>query len=152
MNREISQQRQLSFGPVRVAHAVPRSWLLVSVIALGACDGFEERPAAWSYIHAAIISPTCATASCHSNAGSLAGLDLSTRESAYVFLVGRTCDAPPHPGDAPGNFVFPYDPERSRLTYLLRGDETTVMPPDVPLPEVEIALIERWILDGAPCN
>jgi hypothetical protein len=129
-----------------------RSGTSVIAIALGACDTVDQRPASWSYIHAAIIAPSCATASCHSNPASLAGLDLSTRTSAYAFLVGRTCDAPPHAGDAPGNFVFPYDPERSRLIYVLRGEQSLVMPPDVPLPDVEIELIERWILDGAPCD
>jgi len=129
-----------------------RFCLSVPIIALIACDGVEQRPASWSYIHPSIIEPSCATASCHSNPSALAGLDLSMRENAYAFLVGRTCEAPPHPGDAPGNFVFPYEPERSRLMYLLRGDQTRVMPPDIPLPDVEIELIERWILEGAPCD
>jgi hypothetical protein len=125
---------------------------LLLPLALVACDGVDQPLASWSYIHPAIIAPSCATASCHSNPSSLAGLDLSTREGAYAFLVGRTCEAPPHAGDAPGNFVFPYEPERSRLLYLLRGDQSRVMPPDVPLPEVEVSLIERWILEGARCD
>ena len=111
-----------------------------------------DRPAEWSYIHAAIVAPSCATASCHSKIASIAGIDLSTRESAYAFLTGRVCGAPPHPQDAPGNYVFPYAPERSRLLYLLRGAEIRIMPPDIPLPGVEISLIERWIVEGAPCD
>ena len=115
-----------------------------------ACE--TDRPAEWSYIHAAIIAPSCATASCHSKNASLAGIDLSTRESAYAFMTGRVCGAPPHLQDAPGNYVFPYAPERSRLLYLLRGNETRIMPPDIPLPAVEISLIERWIAEGAACD
>jgi hypothetical protein len=37
--------------------------------------------------------------------------------------------------------------------YLLLGIEVrTAMPPDRPLPEADVALIERWILEGARCN
>ena len=128
-----------------------RNPLLISLLALAAgCE--TDRPAEWSYLHAAIVGPSCATASCHSNAASLAGIDLSTRESAYTFLTGRVCGAPPRPEDAPGNYVFPYAPERSRLLYLLRGDQGRIMPPDLPLPDVEIGLIETWITEGAPCD
>jgi hypothetical protein len=128
-----------------------RRWLAGLVFAAG-CASTDDRPAAWSYLHAAIVIPSCATASCHSSPGSQAGLDLSSRDGAYAFLTGRVCGAPPHPGDAPGNFVFPYAPERSRLMYLLRGAQTRVMPPDLPLPSVDVELFERWILDGAGCD
>ena len=80
------------------------------------------------------------------------GLDLSTRTSAYAFLVGRTCDAPSLPGEPERNYVRPYDPDGSQLVHMLRGDEIRLMPPDQPLPEVEISLVERWILEGAPCD
>ncbi len=83
---------------------------------------------------------------------SAAGLDLSTANAAYSYLLGRACDAPPNPQDATGNYVFPFQPARSRLLYLLRGDRTTIMPPDSPLPESEIAIVEQWILEGASCD
>lgn len=83
---------------------------------------------------------------------SAAGLDLSTANAAYSYLLGRACGAPANPQDAAGNYVFPYQPERSRLLYLLRGDRTTIMPPDTPLPESEIAIVEQWILEGASCE
>ena len=125
---------------------------LLGLICASGCDTPDERPASWSYVHAAIIAPSCATASCHSKVSSAAGLDFSTRTNAYAFLVGATCDSPNPPGEPVGNFVFPYDPDRSTLLYLLRGDERNVMPPDQPLPEVEVELIERWILEGAACD
>ena len=43
-------------------------------------------------------------------------------------------------------------PGRSKLMYMLRGEETLQMPPDVPLPEVEISFVERWIAEGAQCD
>jgi hypothetical protein len=122
------------------------------VFALVGCTTIDERPATWTYLHAAIVAPSCATAGCHSAVTGAAGLDLSTRTSAYAFLRGLTCDAHAQPGDPPGNFVFPYAPERSRLMYLLRGEQSRPMPPDRPLPDVEIALFERWILAGAECD
>jgi hypothetical protein len=133
-----------------IVRLLTAGWLGLGLVS--ACAGAEDRPAAWSYIHPGIIEPNCATASCHSYLVSIAGIDLSTADRGYALLTGRVCGAPPHPGDAPGNFVFPYEPERSRLLYLLRGSDTQVMPPDLPLPRVEIDLIDRWIRDGAPCD
>ena len=118
----------------------------------GACDVADDRPAAWPYLHAAVIAPSCATAGCHSQHAALAGIDLSTRTGAYTFLTGRICGEPARPQDPPGNFVFAGSPERSKLMYLLRGEDVRVMPPDQPLPGVEVELIERWILEGASCE
>ena len=119
---------------------------------LAAC-GEDDRPASWSYIHTAIIAPSCATASCHSEDNAEAGVDLHSIESAYTILVGRACDANNPPGQAQRNFVAPGQPERSRLLYLLIGEEVPrQMPPDRPLPDGDIDLVERWILEGALCN
>jgi hypothetical protein len=122
------------------------------LLALTGCDTVEDRPARWSYVHAGILAPSCATASCHSTSSSTGGIDLSSRENAYAFMLGRTCRAPDPPGEPAGNFVFPFQPERSRLMYLLRGEETFLMPPDAPLVSVEIEIIEDWILAGAECD
>lgn len=135
-----------------MVHPFERWTPLLLLAALGACDAAEDRPATWSYLHPAVIAPSCATAGCHSKHAALAGLDLSNAEGSYVLLTGRICGEPPRSIDPPGNFVFPGSPERSKLMYQLRGAEVRVMPPDQPLPEVEIALVERWILEGAPCE
>lgn len=134
----------------RHAHA---RWLgLVLSIALYGC-GEDDRPASFEYIHTAILAPNCATASCHTEAVSQAGIRLHTVEAAYTMLVGRPCEADPIDEQAERNFVDPGHPERSRLVYLLRGDEVRrAMPPDRLLPEPDIELVERWILEGAPCN
>ncbi|MDB4954974.1 MAG: hypothetical protein JWO36_2543 [Myxococcales bacterium] len=44
--------------------------------------------------------------------------------------------------------VVPGDPAASRLFTVL-SDSSKIMPPDVPLPQADIALIERWIAAGA---
>jgi hypothetical protein len=135
-----------------VRHA-PARWLgLVLSIAFYGC-GEDDRPASFEYIHTAILAPNCATASCHTEAVSQAGVRLHNIDAAYTMLVGRPCDADDIDEQAPRNFVDPGHPERSRLIYLLRGDEVRrAMPPDRLLPDPDIALIERWILEGAPCN
>lgn len=128
------------------------------LVALGlvgalACGGADDRPASWSYIHAAIIRPSCATISCHSDENAQAGLRLHTREAAYSILVGRSCDGPPFDEQAPGNYVVPGDPARSQLMHLIIGEEVPrAMPPDRLLPAPDVDLIETWILEGAPCN
>ena len=132
-----------------------RKALLIAAIGavfVPGCDTVQDRPPSWSYIHAAIIAPSCATASCHSRISSVAGRDLSTPESAYAVLTGRTCNAPPHAGDPPADTA-------SYLLAVLRGegirsngDVDLLMPPDQPLPEVEIELVQRWYDAGAKCD
>lgn len=133
--------------------ALPAPVLAITVAAAAAaCSTADDRPTELGYIHSAILRPSCATAMCHSKLGSQGGVDLSTPEAAYLVLVGRPCGAPEHPGDPPRNWVYPGHPDASQLIGLLRGEGGRLMPPDVPLPDVEIELVERWILEGATCD
>jgi hypothetical protein len=45
--------------------------------------------------------------------------------------------------------VTPFDPAQSRVVNMLRAQSAPRMPPDRPLPEADIRLVERWILNGA---
>jgi hypothetical protein len=126
--------------------------VIAAALAVAGCAGADDRPSDWDYIHAAIIVPSCATAGCHGNPLALAGLDFSGRDGTWTFLTGRVCGAPDLPGEPRGNLVLPGQPERSTLMHRLRGQAVDVMPPSGPLPAEEIALIERWILEGAPCE
>ncbi len=132
--------------------------LLASALALAACDDAADRPATWSYVHAAIVVPACTTAACHSKLTAIAGLDLSDREGAYNLLVGRVCGEPVRPQDPGRNYVTPGSAAYSQLVYQLRGEDAAgrpyrdVMPPDAPLPGVEVELVERWIDGGAACD
>ena len=133
----------------------PRSLLLAASCAaalLTGCMDPDEQPVSFSYVYETIIQPNCTSSNCHSALAATAGLQFHVKEGAYSYLTGRLCDAPGLPGEASHNFVVPYQPERSRLMYLLRGEETLRMPPDVALPDVEIELVERWILEGATCD
>ncbi len=122
------------------------SWLAVAAVAslvASACGSEEDdRPARWSYISQAIIRPSCATASCHSTTTATGGLQLEEPHGSHVILVGY----------GGGNYVVPGSPTESKLVHMLRGNEVWRMPPDQPLPEADIQLIERWILEGAENN
>lgn len=125
--------------------------LALACVALAACAEVEDRPASWSFVHAAIVAPNCTTSNCHSRLAATAGLQFDELEGAYFYLTGRSCD-PDGEIDGNHNLVLPGQPDSSRLVHLLRGENTIIMPPDVPLPEAEIEIIERWILEGAECN
>ncbi len=131
-----------------------RVWIggaLLAASAIGCIDS-EARPARWSYIHATIIQPACATSGCHSTLTAAAGVTLSSREGAYTILTGQICGEPPTSVTPPRNYVTPYAPETSQLYHQLVGERIDVMPPDNPLPAGEIELVARWIEAGAACD
>lgn len=105
--------------------------------ALAGCgSGVDDRPATWSFISPAIIQPSCATASCHSDAGQRAGVILAEPKEGYDVLTSRF-------------FVVPGQPAQSEMVALMRARGARRMPPDFALPEADIQLIERWIEAGA---
>lgn len=120
---------------------------LLAVIAVGCGSADDGRPAAWSYIHPVIIAPSCATVSCHSKSAAVAGLDLSTLDEAYRGLTKLKVAV--NDSKAPRPFVTAGHPESSRIVSMMRATQTDRMPPDRPLAESDIALVERWILNGA---
>jgi len=155
--------------PVNSAH-----WLTlvgaVTFAGTGGCSQVDNRPAEWAYISPAIFQPNCATTSCHSPAAAVSGLDFSTPENGYAGLTqlwvwvvvppdGGTAPAPGTPCSIQNAtkvceykerpLVTPYDPAGSRVVNMLRARNAPRMPPDRPLPELDIELVERWILNGA---
>jgi len=113
-----------------------RLWLALLAGVAACTEDPNGRPATWSYLHPAIIAPSCATSSCHSDLVETAGLALADREASYARLLEL-------------NFVVPGEPA-SALIPLLEGDERARMPPDAPLPQADIELIRIWIEAGAP--
>ncbi len=100
----------------------------------------------------------------------MAGLDFSDPDRGYESLTGLWIWVP-NPtamdlstlscGTAAGQqvceqqlrpLVTAYDPNESRLVNMLRARGASRMPPDRPLPEADIELVEQWILDGARRN
>jgi hypothetical protein len=110
--------------------------VLAASVALAGCGSTDDRPPTWSYIYPAIIEPSCATASCHSDIVRRSGVDLGSKSVAYDQLTMR-------------HFVIPTVPADSEIVHLMRAEGARRMPPDFALPEVDIQLIEAWIMAGA---
>jgi hypothetical protein len=140
---------------------------VLALTSLSGC-GSANRPATWAYISPVIFQPDCASGSCHSPGVAAAGLDFSDPDVGYssltrlwVWIVDRTKEGDANCGQAAGTtvcerpfrpLVTPFDPQQSRLVNMLRGRGALRMPPDRPLDEADIELVERWILNGAKKN
>jgi hypothetical protein len=110
-----------------------RSASCAALVALAACGGNgDARPQQWSVIYPAIIEPSCATASCHSDITRRVGVNLADKTTAIVNLEQR-------------RYVIQGNSTDSALMYLLRGQGARRMPPDFALPEIDIKLIQDWI-------
>ena len=112
---------------------------LCALAGTGCGSSVDERPAKWSFISASIVEPGCATVSCHSAISQRGGVDLHAREVGFYMLIN-------------GFYVIPNLPDQSTVVSLMNAEGALRMPPDVPLPQADIALIETWITDGAPNN
>ncbi|HXU03846.1 MAG TPA: hypothetical protein VN903_22945, partial [Polyangia bacterium] len=137
--------------------------LVALASATSGCSQTDDRSFAWGYIAPAIFEPSCATSGCHSRAVAVAGLDFSDPDRGYASLTAGIAWVPGTEGPdggchpsldktiCPGDraLVVPYDPPQSRVVNMLRARAAPRMPPDRPLPEADIRLVERWILDGA---
>jgi hypothetical protein len=142
--------------------------MAAATIGGAACGRTDDRPAVWAYVSAALFQPSCATASCHSRARAVAGLDFSDPDRGYTSLTGLAAwvpdlDVAPDGGvgdgcQAVGAIVYcafdrplvsAFNPTQSRLMNVLRARSAPRMPPDRPLSEADISLVETWILDGA---
>jgi hypothetical protein len=138
--------------------------LALALVGVTAC-GEDTRPPVWEYISPVILQPNCATVSCHSRASAVAGLDFSDPDRGYVSLTRlRVWIVDPNAAGAENcktvegvvvcervhrPLVTPFNPDQSRMVHMLRARGAARMPPDRPLPEGDIRLIEHWILNGA---
>lgn len=155
MSRYVESRGSHPRGPTARVPALTVAVALALALAGWGCAEPEDRPASWSYVYATIITPNCITGNCHVTPVATAGLRLDSRAGAYTYLTGRACDpaVEADPDALPDhNFVVPFQPDSSKLMRLLRGEEVRSMPPDFALPDVEIEIIGRWILEGAECN
>jgi hypothetical protein len=152
----------------RLRRATAVAGLLTCASAFG-CGDVDTRPATWSYLSPAIFQPNCATSSCHGPAAAVSGLDFSTPQRGYTSLtdlwvwVVVAPDAGVPPAGVPcatvegtlvceeqlRPLVTPFDPANSRVVNMLRARDAPRMPPDRPLTEPDIRLVERWISNGA---
>ena len=152
--RAISNHRFVALARVAIALAA----------AGPACGSTDDRPAVWTYVSAELFQPNCATASCHSRGVAVAGLDFSDPDRGYRSLTGLAVWVPDPDGAIGGDcravgatvycererpLLLAFNPSQSRVVNMLRARAAPRMPPDRPLSEPDIRLVESWILDGA---
>lgn len=120
------------------------------LLAWGGCgNDDDQRETKWGFISPLIIQPNCATSSCHSKTAAAVGLDLSTTPDGYKSLLMANLAKRNSQPEKPRRLLIPFNPDESHLLHMLRANGTSRMPPDRPLPEADVRLIERWILGGA---
>ena len=116
-------------------------WAVVAAalsMVVSGCNGTtDDRPATWSFISATITEPSCATVNCHSAITHQGGVDLSAREIGYQTLVTNS--------NGQTYYVYPGYPQYSPVVNLMNAEGSIRMPPDNPLPQADIQLIEQWI-------
>lgn len=101
----------------------------------------DDRPATLEYVTETILRPSCANAQCHSAFTNRKQYRFDTLAHAQQSMVD-------------GGLVTAGQPDSS-LLYLVLTRETTPegkfprMPYDQPLPSPDIALVQRWIAEGA---
>ena len=112
-------------------------WIVVS-----GCNGTaDDRPRQWSFISATIIEPSCATVNCHS---------AITHQGRRRSLGAR--DRLPDAGQLrrqSSSTSTPATLQTSPVVTLMNAQGSIRMPPDNPLPQADIQLIEAWISHGA---
>ena len=118
---------------------LPR-YALVLMLAASCGTEPDRRPETAAYITDAILVPYCGRGGCHSTATKAHGLAFDTIPNALAAMHGTGRDGAPMlvPGDANGSRLF-----------TVLADSGRIMPPDVPMPDADMKLIERWIDDGA---
>lgn len=109
--------------------------LIALCCALAACGTSpDERPVTVEVVALSILAPSCGQVQCHSTTTKTEGYAFDTLDAAKASLrelVGTTS-------------------ANSELVEVLHADGEERMPPDSPLAEEDIALIEAWIDAGAP--
>jgi hypothetical protein len=108
-----------------------RRFVLIALLA-AACGTNDLRPATVEVVSEEILAPTCGQVQCHSTTSNVDGYAFDTLAAAKVSL----------------KLLVPGDNRRSLMKALTDtgGDR---MPPDSPLDDADITLIETWIGSGA---
>lgn len=104
---------------------------LVAILTAAGCGGsVDTRPPKWSYISPLIMEPNCGTATCHSVLTQRNGFRFDSMTEGYKSAKRIS----------------------GGLVLLLRGELSPYrrMPPDVPLSNDDILLIDAWVGLGMP--
>jgi len=105
--------------------------LAVATVACGTTQ--DDRPATFEYITLEVLAPSCGTVACHSTTTKTEGYAFDTLDAARASL---------------RRLVAPGQPDGSLINDVLTSSRKR-MPPDAPLADEDIALIQKWITAGA---
>jgi hypothetical protein len=113
--------------------------------AAGACGVADDRPPTLEYITQTIFAPTCASAECHSAFKMEVGDQFDTVEATRRSIVNNVLvdTLQPTASVLYGSITTGYP------SLLNPGSGNIRMPFDAPMPDADVALILRWIQDGA---
>jgi hypothetical protein len=104
--------------------------LVVWAAALTACGTSPDpREPTVEVIALQILAPSCGQVQCHSTATKIQGYAFDTLDDAKAALRRL---------------------KSGKLMEVLTADGSERMPPDAPLQDADIALIQTWLDDGAP--
>jgi hypothetical protein len=105
--------------------------LLLMAALVSACGTTpDERPATLEVVTLEVLKPSCGQVQCHST---------TTARSGYAF---DTVDA------ARTTFQMQLSP--GELSYVIHQKSEFQMPPDWPLAQQDIDLVDAWVTAGAP--
>jgi hypothetical protein len=104
---------------------------ILPVAVVTACGGMDTRPATLEFVTLEVLSPSCGTVACHSTTSNISGYAFDTIDASREAL---------------RRLVQPGNPDRSRLIRIIRDRS---MPPDAPMSDLDVALLEDWIAAGA---
>ncbi len=105
---------------------------LCAALAAGCGTSADDRPATFEFVTLAILQPACGTVACHSTTSNIRGYAFDTLAASRKAL---------------RQLVVVGNPSRSRLIDVITRKR---MPPDSPMDDQDVALLEMWISDGAP--
>jgi hypothetical protein len=110
--------------------------LLLMAALLPACGTTpDDRPATVEVISLEILAPTCGQVQCHSTTTRLEDLAFDTFDASR---------------DSLRDMGVTRSPTRNQLWEVLQGGGEERMPPDSPLNDQDMALIQTWLQAGAP--
>jgi hypothetical protein len=123
-------------------------FLLIALCASACGSATDDRPATLDYITEAILIPTCANAECHSSFTREVNDRFDTVSATRYSIVANVLVPLPE---------STIDPAASLLIRaltvgapsILSPGTTVRMPYDAPIPDADIALMEKWMAEGA---
>jgi hypothetical protein len=121
---------------VASGHAPSMMSRVLTAIAVSLCSVAcgttpDDRPATFEFVSLEVLAPACATVACHSSSTNARGFAFDTLDASRQAL---------------RSLVIAGNARGSQLIDVLKRNK---MPPDEPMADQDVALLEAWINNGA---